>query len=454
MGLKNNILRVFSANFLSMISGIVIGFIVPAVLSVDGYSNLKTYTFYISYIGFLHLGFIDGMYIKYGGKTLNDINKEDFKLEHTIFMISQVIATLIFLILALIKKDIIIFFMAISIIPINSLSFYKLFYQSIGEFKIYSNISYVYTIVYLFLNILLAIVIKNTNYKLYCLTGIISNIIVFIYLEYKYFKSFIRIKMRYSAKVWINIKVGFFILLGNLSVMLFYGLDRWFIKVFYTANDFAYYSFAVSMLNIISILIGAISVTFYNYLAKEEIENDVKKLKKYLIIIGCFASFGFFILSGIVNLILKKYIPSLDIIAISFAAYPYMIVINALFVNLYKSRKNEKKYLKVVIFMLLIAIVYNIIAKIISNNSVSIAVATTMAFITWYIYSAMDFKYLKPSLSECIFLGINLFSFIMCAHYLNWIKGGISYLIIFIVTSMIFLKQELRELIKIQNKLL
>lgn len=451
MGLKRNILRVFSANFLSMISGVLIGFIVPAVLSVDGYSNLKTYTFYISYIGFLHLGFIDGMYIKYGGKSINDINKEEFKLEHTIFIISQFVATLIFLILAFVKKDIIIFFIAISIIPINSLSFYKLFYQSIGEFKIYANISYIYTIVYLILNILLAIIIKSTDYKLYCLAGIIANIIVFVYLEYSYFKVFSAIKIKYTKKVWENIKVGFFILLGNLAVVLFYGLDRWFIKVFYSVNDFAYYSFAVSMLNVINVLIGAISVTFYNYLVKEEIEENIKKLKKYLIVVGCFASFGFFVLSGIVNIILKKYIPSLDIIAISFAAYPYMIIINALFINLYKSRKKEKKYLKVVIFMLLISFIYNSIAKIISNNPVSIAMATTIAFITWYIYSSTDFKYLKSDLQESIFLLINLISFILCAHYLNWIIGGSIYLIIIVITSMIFLKKEFKELIKIKK---
>ena len=55
MNLKRNILRIFSANFLTMISGILLGFVVPAVLSVDSYAYFKTYTFYISYIGLLHL---------------------------------------------------------------------------------------------------------------------------------------------------------------------------------------------------------------------------------------------------------------------------------------------------------------------------------------------------------------------------------------------------------------
>ena len=63
MSIKNNIIRIFSANFLNAISAILIGFLVPAILSLDSYAYVKTYMLYISYIGFLHFGFIDGMYI-------------------------------------------------------------------------------------------------------------------------------------------------------------------------------------------------------------------------------------------------------------------------------------------------------------------------------------------------------------------------------------------------------
>lgn len=442
MSLKSSILRIFSANFLTMISGIIIGFVVPAVLSVDSYAYLKTYTFYLSYIGLLHLGFIDGMYIKYGGKELEFLDKREFKLEHRVFVIMQSIITIFFIMLALYKNDIIIFLFALSIVPINTVSFYKLFYQSIGEFKKYANISYVYTLIYLMTNVLLAIVFRSKNYIGYCITSILSNGIVFLYLEYKFVIEFTKIKVKYDRKVWNNIKIGFFILLGNLSVVMFYAIDRWFIKLFYTVNDFAYYSFAISMLNIINVLVGAISVTFYNYLAKDENEEKVKKLKRYFIILGAFASLGYFALAGIVNIILKKYMLSLNIIAISFAAYPYMIVINALYVNLYKARKNEKKYLKVVLLMVIISTVYNTIAMLLSKNSVAIAIATTLSFITWYIYSSRDFKYLKSTRKESIYLFINLIGFLLASNFLNWFLGGVTYFIIFLISTWFIFKED------------
>lgn len=449
MNLKRNILRIFSANFLTMISGILLGFVVPAVLSVDSYAYFKTYTFYISYIGLLHLGFVDGMYIKYGGKELIDLDKSEFKLEHRVFIIFQIIITLLCLVIALVKKDIILILFSLSIIPINTFAFFSLFYQSIGEFKKYTNITYVYTIIYLLLNVILAVVFRNDNYILYCITSIFANGIVFLYLEFKYFKQFKGIKAKYDSKVWNNIKVGFFILLGNLSVLMFYAIDRWFIKFFYTVSDFAYYSFAISMLNIINLLISSISIAFFNYLSKGENVEKIKKLKDYFLILGVFASFGYFVFAGIVNIILRKYIPALDIIAVSFASYPYMIVINALYVNLYKARKKEKVYFKVVIFMVIISAFYNTIAMIINKNPVSIAVATTLSFITWYLYSVKDFRYLKSTKKEILYLGINTVSFLALSNFFNWLIGGVVYFLIAIVTTIILFKKEILEIYRI-----
>ncbi|SUY32583.1 capsular polysaccharide transporter protein [Clostridium perfringens] len=442
MNLKKSIFKIFSANFLTMISGVIISFLVPAILSVEMYSYVKTYAFYISYIAFFSLGFVDGMYIKYGGIDLNKVDKSQLKLEHLVYLIIQIIFTIFFIIFSIIKSNLIIFLMGISIIPMNVVGFYKMFYQAVGEFNKYVYISYIYTIINFLSNIFLIFILKSKNYIPYCLTSLLANIVIYLYLEYKFLAEFRGVKIKYDKIVFNNIKIGFFILFGNLSVMMFYAIDRWFIKLFYTVNDFAYYSFAISMLNIINLLISAISVTFYNYLAKDEDEEKVKKLKRYFIILGAFASLGYFVLAGIVSIILKKYILSLNIIAISFAAYPYMIVINALYVNLYKARKNEKKYLKVVLLMVVISTIYNTIAMLLLKNSVAIAIATTLSFITWYIYSSRDFKYLKSTRKESIYLFINLIGFLLASNFLNWFLGGVTYFIIFLISTWFVFKED------------
>ncbi|HAT4122596.1 lipopolysaccharide biosynthesis protein [Clostridium perfringens] len=447
MNIKKNILRIFSANLLTMFSGILMGFVIPWALSIENYSYLKTYTFYLTYVPLIHLGFVDGMYIKYGGKELCDLSKSDFKLEHIVFTVIQVIMTIVFFIIACLTKNIMIFLFSISIIPINTVSFYKMFYQATGEFKKYANISYIYTLIYLITNVALAIIFKCENYLPYCITIILANGIILLFLEWNFIIKFRKIEIKYDNRVWNNLKVGIFILLGNLSVVMLYAIDRWFIKIFYTVDDFAYYSFAISMLNVINILVSALSVTFYNYLARGEDREKIIILKRYFIILGTFASFGYFVLAGVVNLILKKYIPSLSIISISFSAYPYMIVINTLYVNLYKARKNEKKYLKVVFMILLISIIYNTIAVLLSQKSTAIAIATTLSFITWYIYSSRDFGYLKSNKKELIYLLGNLIVFLIAANYFSWFIGGVIYFMyVSLITFIIFKNEIISEL--------
>ncbi|EOU2021577.1 capsular biosynthesis protein, partial [Clostridium perfringens] len=139
---------------------------------------------------------------------------------------------------------------------------------------------------------------------------------------------------------------------------------------------------------------------------------------------------------------IKKYIPSLNIIAISFSAYPYIIVINIVIVNLYKARKEERKYLKVVLKMLGIAFLYNLITTILFKNSILIAASTTASFITWYFYSLKDFSYLFKDKKELKFLTINLIGFLISSHLFNWFLGGIIYLAIILLTVKIFFKNE------------
>lgn len=452
MSMKKSIVRVFSANMLSLISGLVNGFVIPAVLTKEAYADVKTYTFYVSYLGLLHFGFIDGMYIKYGGKELKDINKGELKAEHNVFLFIQLAVAGIFLVLSILMKNMMLFLLSVTVIPVNTLQFHQLFYQAIGKFKEYSSSVYVYSGILVVLNILLALGFRNKNYIFYCLAVLASNIIACILLEVKFFRDIKGIKSKYNKGIYNNIKVGVFILLGNLSVIFFQGIDRWFIKLFFDSNAFADYSYAVYMLSIINTFVSAISVVFYNYLTKGEDEEKIKILNKCFLILGNFASLGYFALAAVVNIFLPDYMSALSIIAISFAAYPYMIVINTLYVNLYKARKDQVKYVKIVFGMVVVSAIYNFIAVIFFKTPESIATATTIAFITWYIYSMKDFKYLKSNMKEISYLLIMIVSFLVLSHFTGWFVGGVSYLIIALIINVIFNRKEIMEIINVAFK--
>ena len=133
MSFKKNLLRVFSANFIYTISSIIIGFVVPAILTIEGYADLKTYTLYMTYAGVLHLGFVDGIYLKYGGKDEDHILLGKIKGEHLFLIILQLFMTLILLFVSWLRKDMVLFLMSISCSFGLPLSFILLFILSFNS---------------------------------------------------------------------------------------------------------------------------------------------------------------------------------------------------------------------------------------------------------------------------------------------------------------------------------
>ena len=63
MSFKKGFTYVFFSNLLAFLISVITGFILPKLLSIDTYSTIKLFQLYITYVGILHLGFSDGMYL-------------------------------------------------------------------------------------------------------------------------------------------------------------------------------------------------------------------------------------------------------------------------------------------------------------------------------------------------------------------------------------------------------
>ena len=351
MDLKKNLLKVFTANFIALIVGIVNGFFLPAFLSIDQYAYLKTFTLYISYVGIFHFGFLDGLYLKYGGKYKDNLDRKELKYEHNFFILFQLMVTFLFLILAYLRKDLIMLAFALSIVPINMQTYFSFLYQSLGEMGTFAKIKTAYPLTILFLNLSFIFLLKIDHYLPFVLAILIAHYLVYSIFEISYNKDF---KINGIKKIQLKplFLSGFFIMMGNLSNMFFYSIDRWYVKFLLPLENFSYYSFAVSMMGIILMMINSISMTFYPYFSRGYEVEQIKKIKIYLIIIGAISSIGYFILSLIVTNFIGNYVPSLQVISVLFVGFPAIGVINALYINLFKVNKQERRYFYKVLKMI------------------------------------------------------------------------------------------------------
>lgn len=425
-----NISKVFLINILQLLSGLILGFLLPSMLTIETYAFIRTYTLYCSYIGLLHFGFLDGLYLKYGGKKINNIDMDSLSMEHSTFILLQTIISIIIIVISFYVGDVTLIIISFSVLPINLFSFYKLFYQAIGNFNQYCKMMLLYILLNLVFNIILVLFFKINNYVYYCICTLLATILVIIKEEIN-FSKIVKIKLKTNEKMlslcYRFIKVGIFITIGSLAINFFYSIDQWFVKVFLTVNDFAFYSFAVSLLNVISILVNSVAVTFYNYLCREKNEHKLLIMKRIILIIGFMSLNAYFLICIIVKIFIPSYINSLYIISQTFLTLPFLMIINVFYINLYKSQKKEKSFLITVIKMLIVSFVLNVIALLINNSTFTIAVATTISYYIWYYYSMKDFKFLKDNIFDFEFIIVNTLLFLFAAYGLNDICGFIFY---------------------------
>ena len=131
--LQKGIVAVLIANLVNVAFSLATNFLLPKYLSIESYAGIKEFQLYVSYVGLFHLGFVDGIYLKYGGKTLEkDVDKE-FSTDLSTMCIFQTATTIAVLLVAIILRNRILAFFAISILPQNMSNYFKFLYQATGD---------------------------------------------------------------------------------------------------------------------------------------------------------------------------------------------------------------------------------------------------------------------------------------------------------------------------------
>lgn len=463
MSLKKDLFRVVTSNAIVLLSSVINGLILPSILTVESFSELKTYTLFASFIGFLHLGFVDGINVKYGGIDIKNINREEFGRLHAFFLLFQIVVVLVILCSGIIFKNGLIVLVGLATLPINIQCFFLFFYQAVGEFKDYARA----TVVVPISNIVITLSLVLTgikDYRVYIIVIICSYIISVVLLEAKYLRknggrvivnSFVSLLNRKIDNLLIRniFKSGFYIMFGNVLFTLFFDTGRWVSKFFTSTKDFAVYSLGLSLIGFIVVFIAAVNKAFYPYLHRNQDPKVIGRYKNTLYILSSFSLAGFFILRFVIEKFLAKYLVALPVTAILITSIPGMMIIKSIYVNLYKVQKQEKYFLLDTLKYLLVSVILCFGLFYLYNSLISIAFASVIAIYVWAIFPVrcVDINY-KVAIKEILFIGLLAcsFYFIYQLEYCEFISISILCLITLAI-NIIFYKETLTQLISQQK---
>lgn len=419
-------------------------------VSIETYSMIKTYTLYVGYAGLFSIGYNDGMYLKYGGKALEHIDKKNLADNFVNFILMIFVILLAIMVCGIILNDFIIVAFAFGMFSYNIQGYLRSLYQATGEFKAYGGaLNSERIVVFLFIMFLI-FAIRSDNYKFYIGTQVLIGVIITIYLLLKLEKKlyFLRFGRFALNEYKSNISDGFILMLGNLSSIVFTGLDRWFVKFLMTSTCFAMYSFAVSVENMVNVLISPITVSMYNYFCKEPSYEEIRRVKSLSVMWGTIVIAAAFPVKWILENWLEKYLPATGIIFILFGAQIFYIVVKGIYVNLYKAHKQQDLYLKQMIVMIVVGIILNVIFYLIWRDMRSFAIATMITAMIWmYVCEWIAFE-LRFSLKENISIILVMTIYLFAGNFMGSISGGILYCAAVVFIFIVFMRDKVEYVLE------
>lgn len=450
--ITKGIIVIFIANAINLIFSICTSFVLPKCLSVNSYASLKTYQLYMTYVGICHFGFVDGIYLKYGGKSINSIEVNELVDDISTLKVFQIFISIVGIVLSRVVKNDILTCVSIMVLPTNMLTFYKYLYQASGEFKKYSNIINLSTISTFIINMCLVFIVKTDFYLYYLFGYIVLNLFIYLYIDisFKTVKNIYVCNLRFSVVELFNeIKSGILLTLGNFSSAIMTTLDRWFVKIFIGNIAFAYYAFSVSMESFLNAMLTPISITLYNAFCTNYSSKRIEKYRKTVVVTGATVVSVAFPVKFLIEQWLCKYREAISLIFLLFTAQMFYIVIKAIYVNLYKITKKQNKYFKKLCITLCIGFISNIIVLEIVNIKEGYAISTIITAVVWLLIVQIDFREEKMENNEIVYLLLESLLFIFCGIVLNAVVGFIIYILGTFLLCYIFMRNIVIDIAKV-----
>lgn len=452
-----NILRVLSANGVVAIIGFLSSLFLPKVLPIEEYAIYQSFVLYLSYISVLHLGFPSGMNIKYAGVKLDDIDKKQYKAEMWILFLVLMLFSVNFFSLSVILNSEMMGYISLMIFPYCFLSSFSVLLQAWEKFQEYAILHTIVSAGPLALPMIVYICTGQAsgriNIYLYILVYVITTIICLVY-HARIVKG-IESNRLVSKENWETEKIGFCFLLGNYISLLIHSVDKQFANWFCTAAGFSYYSFALTMQNVMTIFITAISQPLFPHMAAGRMDRKAYvKAERVLLLLGSFSGIAYFLCDLVVKLWIPNYIESLSVIRVYFAVFPAMSIVNSLYLNMYKARRLVKRYILDLILVLAFAVMANIVAVKTGYGYIGIAIVTVILYYVWLIYGTCIFEEMRMGKEEVLFVISFFVIYTIIPNMLGGFSGIIAYLVLDIVVFSACFPNEIKDVIRISKSLM
>ena len=312
--------------------------------------------------------------------------------------------------------------LAAILIPTNITGYFQQISQITQRFKEYSlrkilqslcNIIFVGVLVLLFY-----LEIATINYHIYVIGVASISVLLAAWYIFTY-RAIVFGRGITLRECWTEIielvKLGFPLLVANLCSTLLLSLDRQFVSLLFTTEEYATYAFAYSMLSLITVATSSISTVIYplfKRLDQEKLKNNFRIISAIVFIVVFCICLIYNPLVYFINWFLPKYSESLVIFRIILPGVALSAAITVVLHTYYKVLGHSFKYFVISLIALLISASFNVVAYLIFKTRESISIASIVSLLIWYIITSFSInKECKFSIKNAIYILLMFVSF-------------------------------------------
>jgi O-antigen/teichoic acid export membrane protein len=456
---------VLISNGLLLLSGLLSGFFIPKLLGVDNYAYLKTFSLYASYVTLFQFGLINGIFLKYGDKDFEQLDRGRFRLYSRVLFFVEAFVSGIIVIIGLFaftgNDRVVVLLLAPYLFVVNGMTYFQQISQITRRFKEYSLIlvlqSVLKVIAVLALWIVSALKIANlVSFTFYGILYVLIFAFIFVFYLIAYRDLIFGKADKFSdAKNDIVdiIKIGIPLLLADFVVVLVYECDRQVVSLGFDKTEFAFFSFAYTITGLITSLLSGISTVLYPTLKRLDSNEKVKLFPKSMIemfVVGFGCCLSFFLLSFIIQKWLPDYVQAIKILKVILPGVVISAVINIIIQNYYKTENMNLLYFFFALGILALAIGSDVLCLFVFKNTESISAASVVVFAIWFFVSSHHLA----SKYKIKLIRIYLYVLVMCAVFylvvyspLSLTVGALLYLFFFVSLSFFFFFDEIIALL-------
>lgn len=455
-----SILGVAISNVSSIISGIFVGFVVPKILSVEGYGFYKTFTLYVAYLGLFSLGIVDGIYLKYGAKDYSELDKPLFRAFFKWFLLIHAFFSLLaigcsFVFISDVNTRFILSALGINLVAVNITGYFQHLSQITQRFKEYSVRKILQSVLNIVAVFLLYMIYKYSGvikYEIYVVIVIFINYILMTWYVITYKELIIgSSKSIFDVRfeLWNLIVKGFPLMFANLCSTLLLNIDRQFVSILFSTSDYAIYAFAYNMLSLVTVATSAVSTVLYPMLKRRDSNNSMtmySKLNSAVIVMVYVIIVAYFPLNLFIHWFLPTYVLSLPIFRIILPGIAISSAVTIIMYNYYKILDEVYDYFRKSIIVLIFSAIANYFAYSLFGTMASISVASIVTMIIWYVFVERRLIAKGVNKKACwknrLFSLLMMIAFYLCTELSNIWISMVCYIAVLIVATLLFFKNE------------